>query len=49
MGGEGECEGKVDDTVPVEEEAEMAVDGDCVAGLEIDGLRQTGGGESGRS
>ena len=44
MGGEGECEGKVDDTVPVEEEAEMAVDGDCVAGLEIDGLRQTGGG-----
>ena len=41
MGGEGEGEGKVDDTVPVEEEAEMAVDGDRVAGLENDGLGET--------
>ena len=37
MGGEGECEGKVDDSVPVEEETEMVVDGDGVAQLEIDG------------
>ena len=31
------------DSVPVEEEAEMAVDGDGVARLEIDGLGETGG------
>ena len=47
MGGEGECEGKVDDTVPVEEEAETAVVGDGVARLEIDGLGKSGGREGG--
>ena len=47
MGGEREREGEVDDSVPVEEEAEMAVDGDGVARLEIDGLRKSGGARGG--
>ena len=42
VGGEGEGEGEVGDAVPAEEQAEMAVDGDGVAGLEVDGLGQTG-------
>ena len=43
MGDEREGEGEADDSVPVEEEAEMAVDGDGVARLEIDGLGKSGG------
>ena len=43
MGGEEDGEGEVGDAVPVEEEAEMAVDGDGVTQLEIDGLGKTGG------
>ena len=43
MGGEEEGEDKAGDAVPVEEEAEVAVDGDGVARLETDGLGKTGG------
>ena len=43
MGGEGKREGKVGDSVPVEEQTEMAVDGDRVDRLEIDGLGETEG------
>ena len=43
VGGEGEGEGEVGDAVPVEEQAEMAVDGDGVARLEVDGLGEAGG------
>ena len=43
MGGEGKGEGGVGDLVPVEEEAEIMVDGDRVDRLEIDGLGETGG------
>ena len=42
MGGEGEGEGEVSDSVSVGEEAEMAVDRDRVARLEIDGLGKAG-------
>lgn len=44
MGGEGECEGEVDDVVPVEDEAEPVVVGDGLARLETYGLGKTGGG-----
>ena len=43
MGGEEESEDKAGDAVPVEDEAEMAVDGDRVARLETDSLGKTGG------